>query len=339
MNKSKIEWCDHTWNPVTGCLHNCRYCYAKSMTTRFSGNVRRNKMAMDSYRQLNQDGRKLYVLENPMVNETGHNLVYPFGFEPTLHKYRLDYPEKLKMGNNIFVGAMADIFGEWVPDEWITEIFDVCAQHPIHNYLFLTKNPKRYWNLEEKGLLPCGENIWYGFSYTDNNCQSWSSMQGDKNSFVSVEPLLEDLMMFDEAVLCPAAKWVIVGAETGKHRDKVIPDKAWIDKIVRHCDRFKIPVFMKDSLIPIVGEENMRREFPKALQRHEISEKMENRLYDVCCTCGAYLKKGEMVTLSARSRRRECAKNFCYMCTDCFEEFCKEKGIEIPKLAYQEEER
>lgn len=33
MNRSKIEWCDHTWNPITGCLHNCPYCYAKRMVT------------------------------------------------------------------------------------------------------------------------------------------------------------------------------------------------------------------------------------------------------------------------------------------------------------------
>ena len=27
MNKSLIEWCDFTWNPVTGCQHGCPYCY------------------------------------------------------------------------------------------------------------------------------------------------------------------------------------------------------------------------------------------------------------------------------------------------------------------------
>ena len=26
--KTKIDWCDSTWNPVTGCLHGCKYCYA-----------------------------------------------------------------------------------------------------------------------------------------------------------------------------------------------------------------------------------------------------------------------------------------------------------------------
>ena len=87
---------------------------------------------------------------------------YPFGFEPTFHKYRLDMPQKLKQSKNIFVGSMADIFGEWVPDEWIEEIFKACEKSPQHNYLFLTKNPKRYKELAEKELLPLSDNYWYG---------------------------------------------------------------------------------------------------------------------------------------------------------------------------------
>ena len=32
---TKIEWTDRVFNPITGCLHNCWYCYAKRMFTRF----------------------------------------------------------------------------------------------------------------------------------------------------------------------------------------------------------------------------------------------------------------------------------------------------------------
>jgi len=35
MNRTKIEWTDYSWNPVTGCLHGCWYCYAKKLFTRF----------------------------------------------------------------------------------------------------------------------------------------------------------------------------------------------------------------------------------------------------------------------------------------------------------------
>jgi protein gp37 len=35
MNKTKIEWCDFTWNPVVGCSGACPYCYARKMAHRF----------------------------------------------------------------------------------------------------------------------------------------------------------------------------------------------------------------------------------------------------------------------------------------------------------------
>lgn len=291
-------------------------------------------MAKKDYRLVpSADGSEdVYVLDEPMMNETGKQLAYPFGFDPTFYRYRLDYPKKLKMGNNIFVGAMSDIFGSWVPDEWISEIMKVCVDNPIHNYLFLTKNPERYWDLEEKGILPATENMWYGFSYTNNESEGWASRYGDKNNFVSVEPLLEDLQLFDEHVLCRAAKWVIIGAETGRNKTKVVPKIEWIDKILRHCDKFQIPVFMKDSLIPIVGESNMRREFPKQLQHSQISPKMEAKLFDVCSSCKAHLRKNEMIALLARSKRGEQPKQFGFMCRGCFEKLCTDLGLNAPEL-------
>lgn len=35
MNRTKIEWCDYTWNPFTGCKTGCWYCFARRMATRF----------------------------------------------------------------------------------------------------------------------------------------------------------------------------------------------------------------------------------------------------------------------------------------------------------------
>lgn len=37
MKKTKIDWADSTWNPVTGCLHGCEYCYARGIANRFAG--------------------------------------------------------------------------------------------------------------------------------------------------------------------------------------------------------------------------------------------------------------------------------------------------------------
>lgn len=338
MNRTRIEWCDYTWNPITGCRHGCRYCYARRMTSRFAGDVRLNLMAKKDYSLIPSadSGQELYVLEAPMMNETGNPLIYPFGFAPTLHRYRLSIPEKLKTGTNIFVGSMADVFGEWVPDEWIEEVFEACRKYPTHNYLFLTKNPGRYQKLEEKGLLPKDKNMWYGFSCTNNQDHRWTGK--GVNSFISVEPLLEDLDLFGGDTDAPAAGWVIIGAETGKSLGKVVPKMEWIGKILAHCDRFGIPVFMKDSLIPIVGAENMRREFPPGLLVKRLSPRMQEKMYDVCAGCGKYQRKGEMLTMMARSRRGEPAKQLGFLCRSCFAEFCGDYGFAIPKFAYMEDE-
>lgn len=108
MNRSKIEWCDHTLNIVTGCLHRCEYCYARTMSLRFSGNIKLNIKQDNKYRKCAGG----YILDKPFIGENGKQIIYPFGFEPTFHRYRFNTLDKLKMGQNIFVGAMADLFGD-----------------------------------------------------------------------------------------------------------------------------------------------------------------------------------------------------------------------------------
>lgn len=332
MNRSKIEWCDHTWNPITGCRHECPYCYARRMTARFAGDVRLNLMAKRDYSLVpaTDGGEDLYVLDAPMLNETGNPLVYPFGFAPTLHRYRMNIPGKLKMGNNIFVGAMSDIFGKWVPDSWLDDIFSVCSRSPIHNYLFLTKYPQRY----EQYSVPEGENMWYGTTITkENEIGRVMYLPAGRKKFVSIEPLLEDIEPENNYPMFKCIDWVIIGAETGRRKGKTVPQLEWVRKIVSEADKNGIPVFMKDSLIPIVGEENMRRDFPEQLQHSKISPKMKKKLFDVCADCKVHLKKSDMITLLARSKRGEQPKQFGFMCRDCFKKFCKGLGLDVPELA------
>jgi len=221
MNKSKIEWCDRTWNPVTGCLHNCEYCYARKIAKRFN--------------PIDKDGKS---------------------FQPAFHEDRLNEPQKCKTPQNIFVCSMADLFGEWVPDEWIKAVFEACEKAPQHRYLFLTKNPKRYWELAEKGLLPQCENFWYGITV---NKQVDANRLADllnttpsffpQKRFVSIEPIQERIYISYGAV-----SWVIVGGESGNRKNKITPEKLWLDHIIEQCDFHETPLFMKDSLAGIWGE-------------------------------------------------------------------------------------
>lgn len=284
MNKTKIEWCDSTWNPVTGCLHGCEYCYARRIAERFQGRGDLREagngfwLDKDSFEVSKGSGvyETKYALTTgekpePFEPYNGKITPYPFGFSPTFHRYRLDVPQKWSEPRTIFVCSMADLFGEWVPDEWIDDVIDACKKAPQHRYLFLTKNPKRYAQLDggKNFRLPPKNNMWYGATATNSKqlseaIKSFGYHSKAKN-FLSVEPILEDVSqseVWSKAVYYQYIDWVIIGAETGNRKNKIVPQNAWIDNIVSDCDYNGIPVFMKDSLIPIVGEENMRREFP-----------------------------------------------------------------------------
>lgn len=332
MNRSKIGFCDHTWNPITGCRNECENCYARRMSVRFSGNVRLNKMAKKDYSMVSaaDGGEDLYVLDTPMLNETGNSLVYPFGFVPTLHRYRMSIPEKLKMGNNILVGSMGDIFGEWVPDNWLDEVFEVCKKYSIHNYLFLTRNSERY----KQYNVPCGmENMWYGITIVkEEDIDQIANLPFDSKKFVSIGPLVEDIQPERNWMLFRQVDWIIIEAEIRKGKG-IVPEWNWIERIIDKADQNGIPIFMGDSLLTIVKKENMRREFPQQLQKLELSPKMKKKLYDSCASCKAHLKKSEMITLFARSKRGERQKQFGFMCKECFIKFCKDMGINIPELA------
>jgi len=96
-----------TWNPVTGCKHHCIYCWARKLAlTKLKGT------------------RK-----------------YRNGFKPTIH---LEEFKRKFNGGVVFVSDMGDLFGEFVPSEWIQKVIDYTAKFPNTYFLFMTKNPARY---------------------------------------------------------------------------------------------------------------------------------------------------------------------------------------------------
>jgi len=271
MNKTKIEWCDQTWNPVTGCMHGCPYCYARKLVCRFGGKYDNAGTAS-----------KIHELEGQWKKITKKGRLkkapYPFGFEPSFHKYKLDEPTTYKKPQNIFVCSMADLFGDFIPDEWIQEVLNACKKAPQHRYLFLTKNYKRYDDLISKKVLPSIINPHYYFGHSittqndSNDLRDWilyGSRQKPEyknnywvKTFMSVEPLQGDINLNLKSY---PVEWVIIGAETGNRKNKIIPERGWIESIVRQCHSETghpfVQVFMKDSLKDIWGEP-LIREYP-----------------------------------------------------------------------------
>lgn len=252
MNRTKIEWADYTWNPVTGCYHGCKYCYARRIAERFC-------------RGTGKDDKKIHEVNNKTYDEWiikegeyGHRQdPYPYGFEPTLHRYKLNEPTKVKKPSKIFVCSMADLFGDWVPNEWIAEVFKACEAAPQHQYLFLTKNPKKYYNWFPSVGSP--QNFWLGASAVNKPDEKVTEVDGGfltttahctadtmrffKNSFISFEPLLNDVMQDCDL---DGIDWVIVGAQTGPGAKPPKPE--WVQSIIDEARYYEIPIFLKDNL-------------------------------------------------------------------------------------------
>ena len=77
--------------------------------------------------------------------------------------------------------------------------------------------------------------------------------------FISFEPLHSAI---EPGVAFTFLNWMIIGAETGNRKGKIIPKEEWIRDIIYFADHEKVPVFMKDNLKPYWHAE-LRQEFPE----------------------------------------------------------------------------
>jgi protein gp37 len=218
-----IEWAAWSWNPVTGCKHDCSYCYARDIAQRF----------------------------------------YPQGFEPTLHPDRLAAPYNTKVPacakddiakRNVFANSMSDLYGRWVPQEWIDAVFKAMADNPQWNFLTLTKFPKRAAEL----VYP--KNVWIGTSVdlqvrVKPAEEAFSRIECGVR-WLSIEPMLEPLTFSRPEVF----DWVVIGGASKSNKTpEWIPPSSWI---VRVASQFldanpKVKIYLKTNGRP--------REFPGSI--------------------------------------------------------------------------
>jgi len=165
------------------------------------------------------------------------------------NNFRKKFPKKPQ---RIFVGSMSEIY--YWELLWMNKVINKIKQYPQHIFQFLTKFPDAYidWNFPD--------NCWLGVTITNNeSMHSIEALIGKK--FISIEPILEDIDIKNLDFIPIKLSWVIVGAETGNRKDKIIPKIEWIHKIVNYCRDRDIPVYLKDSLKDIYPVEI--KEFPK----------------------------------------------------------------------------
>jgi len=179
----KIEGKWKTWNPVIGCLHNCSYCWAKRFALERLGNIEK----------------------------------YKDGFAPKLAENELN---KRFRNQFVFVSDMGDLFGEWVPKEWILRVIVATRNSPSSDFLFLTKNPSRY----KEFVHLCRNNIVLGATIETNRSNDFSKAPqvADRakamidlkysRKYISIEPIVDfDLEIFEEWIEDIAPIHVAVG--------------------------------------------------------------------------------------------------------------------------------
>lgn len=156
----------------------------------------------------------------------------------------------------LFCTSMSDL-ADW-PEDWRETVFQEMSKYPRNTYIFLTKRPQ-FIDIDVRNM-PW---MWMGCTVTNRSdvrrIQQMKQHMKASNYHVTFEPLHGDVGIIDLSGI----KWVVIGAETGIRSGKIIPKKDWVMNIVEQADRRNIPVFMKDSLFSIVGEENFRQDdFP-----------------------------------------------------------------------------
>lgn len=218
QDTAAIEWAQWSINHITGCQHTCSYCYARDIAL--------HSKASSAFQN---------------------------GFAPTLYPSRLLAARFMKVPaqaaqdaryRNVFAGSMADMFGRWIPTEWLDAIFREMRLAQDWRFLCLTKFPRR---LTELDLPPNG---WFGTT-VDLQCRVKAAEDAFSHiktgvRWLSVEPLLEPLTFehldyFD---------WIVIGGASASTQTPTWhPPYAWIDHLVRQARDAGCKVYFKTNLL------------------------------------------------------------------------------------------
>jgi len=215
LNKTNISWCTHSWNPITGCSKisvGCKDCYAEAF------------------------------------HKKKHNIFLAYGTSPKCYRTPFNeiqfHPDRMSIPSGkpkvIFVCSMGDLFHKYVKDEWIFRILCHITQFQEHTFVILTKRPARMRRFFTQYCSPL--NLWLGVSVEDQATADERlpllAKTPAAHRFVSVEPLLEDIMFIDDERIIHGAPFnymdvLIVGCESGPNRRPARHD--WFRNIYDEC--------------------------------------------------------------------------------------------------------
>jgi protein gp37 len=252
--KTGIEWCDHTFNPWTGCMAvspACKFCYAEAIDTRFGRGDR-------------------WGPHGEPARTAASNWQQPIKWNAAA--------EAAGVRRRVFCASMADVFDNRVPRQWRNDLWELIARTRYLDWLLLTKRPQNIagmlpvMNSRMPEYKPWGEcwpwrNVWFGTTAenqveADRRIPHLLAVPAAKR-FLSCEPLLGSINLrrikagggwYDALAgwrdvreqfpgIDNKIDWVICGGESGPHARPMHPD--WARDLRDQCAAAEAPFFFK----------------------------------------------------------------------------------------------
>lgn len=243
---SKIEWCDHTFNPWEGCQKvgpGCDHCYAEARNARFGGGSAVN-----------------WGAGAPRRRTSVANWRKPLAWNAAHERFFAAQGRRQR----VFCASLADVFDNAIDPAWRRDLFDLIVDTPNLDWLLLTK---RIGNVQQMvqaatlcDLLP--SNVWLGATIVnqeeaERDIPKLLAVHA-RVRFLSMEPLLGPVDLVSSGALwsdmngnivdAPSrglrgVDWVIAGGESGHGARPMHPD--WARSLRDQCAAADVPFLFK----------------------------------------------------------------------------------------------
>lgn len=253
---TKIEWCDHTFNPWEGCQHagpGCDGCYAEARNARFGGGTAPN-----------------WGPGAPRRRTSAANWALPKRWNAQAAAFMAQHGRRQR----VFCASLADVFDNAVDPQWRDDLFELIAATPNLDWLLLTK---RIGNVGNMLPVPFDfdrhfPHVWIGATIVNQAeaARDIPKLLGvpARVRFLSMEPLLGPVRLdtiyntdfgegqpylhpligrvsdgHGDSCSAPSVDWIIVGGESGSRARPMHPD--WARSLRDQCRAAGVPFLFK----------------------------------------------------------------------------------------------
>lgn len=265
---TKIEWCDHTFNPWIGCTKvgpGCDNCYAKAdfedrkHRVVWGAGHPRSRTSIANWKQPVKWNRQAGVMQKAWeIGVQMHD-----GDESACIAAGFIKPKRPK----VFCASLADVFDNAVDPQWRDDLWKLIRYTPNLDWLLLTKRIGNAPEMLPSGLIDHWPHVWIGATIVnqeeaDRDIPKLLAVPAHKR-FLSMEPLLGPVDLTNVAPpttegqtwhgidsITPVNRelrgcidWVIVGGESGPNARPTHPK--WARSLRDQCQAAGVPFLFK----------------------------------------------------------------------------------------------